>query len=101
VQKIHAVIGGLRLAPHKEDYVRETVTALKDIGPDYIIPMHCTGEPFYEIAKAEMPGKLLRAYTGTRFVLGHNRIAGLAKSRRGRQRLLPVMAGPGTATVGC
>jgi 7,8-dihydropterin-6-yl-methyl-4-(beta-D-ribofuranosyl)aminobenzene 5'-phosphate synthase len=30
--------------------------------------MHCTGEPFYEIAKAEMPTKLLRADTGTRFV---------------------------------
>jgi 7,8-dihydropterin-6-yl-methyl-4-(beta-D-ribofuranosyl)aminobenzene 5'-phosphate synthase len=30
--------------------------------------MHCTGEAFYEIAKREVPDKLLRAYTGTRFV---------------------------------
>lgn len=68
VQKVHAVIGGFHLAPHKEDYVRETVFALKDIDPNYIIPMHCTGEPFYEIARKEMPEKVLRAYTGTRFV---------------------------------
>jgi 7,8-dihydropterin-6-yl-methyl-4-(beta-D-ribofuranosyl)aminobenzene 5'-phosphate synthase len=68
VQKVHAVIGGFHLVPYEENYVRETVLALKDIAPDYIIPMHCTGEPFYEIAKKEMPGKLLRAYTGTRFV---------------------------------
>ena len=68
VNKVHAVIGGFHLAPYKEDYVRETVTALKDMDIDYVIPLHCTGEPFYEIAKAEMPNKLLRSYTGTRFV---------------------------------
>jgi len=68
VKKIHAVIGGFHLAPYNEDYVRDTVAALKEIDVDYVIPLHCTGEPFYEIAKAEMPTKLLRSYTGTRFV---------------------------------
>jgi 7,8-dihydropterin-6-yl-methyl-4-(beta-D-ribofuranosyl)aminobenzene 5'-phosphate synthase len=68
VSKVHAVIGGFHLAPYKEDYVRDTITALKDIDVDYVIPLHCTGEPFYEIAKAEIPNKLLRSYTGTRFV---------------------------------
>jgi metal-dependent hydrolase (beta-lactamase superfamily II) len=38
-----------------EDYVQQTVAALKDINVDYLIPLHCTGEPFYEIAKIEMP----------------------------------------------
>jgi 7,8-dihydropterin-6-yl-methyl-4-(beta-D-ribofuranosyl)aminobenzene 5'-phosphate synthase len=70
VKKVHAVIGGFHLAPYKEDYVRETITALKDFEIDYVIPLHCTGEPFYEMAKAEMPNKLLRSYTGTRFVFG-------------------------------
>ena len=68
VTRVHAVLGGFHLAPYKEDYVREVVAGLKEIDPDYVIPMHCTGEPFYEIAKAEMPGKLLRSFTGTRFV---------------------------------
>ena len=68
VKKVHAVIGGFHLAPYKDDYVRETVSSLKEIDPDYVIPLHCTGEPFYEIAKAEMPTKLLRSYTKTRFV---------------------------------
>ena len=70
VKKVHAVIGGFHLAPYKEDYVQQTVAALKDINVDYLIPLHCTGEPFYEIAKIEMPNKLLRSYTGTRFVFG-------------------------------
>jgi len=68
VTKVHAVIGGFHLAPYKEDYVRDTVAAIKDMDIDYVIPLHCTGEPFYEIAKAEIPNKLLRSYTGTRFV---------------------------------
>jgi 7,8-dihydropterin-6-yl-methyl-4-(beta-D-ribofuranosyl)aminobenzene 5'-phosphate synthase len=48
--------------------VRDTVTAMKDMDIDYIIPLHCSGEPFYDMVKAEMPNKLLRSYTGTRFV---------------------------------
>ncbi|HEX3497894.1 MAG TPA: MBL fold metallo-hydrolase [Stellaceae bacterium] len=70
IKKIHAVIGGFHLAPYKEDYVRETIAALKDADMDYLVPLHCTGEPFYEMAKAEMPTKLLRSYTGTRLVFG-------------------------------
>jgi 7,8-dihydropterin-6-yl-methyl-4-(beta-D-ribofuranosyl)aminobenzene 5'-phosphate synthase len=68
VKKVHAVIGGFHLAPYQEDYVRETIAALKDLDLDYVIPLHCSGEPFYELTKAEMPRKLLRSYTGTRFV---------------------------------
>lgn len=68
IRKVHAVIGGFHLAPYKEDYVRQTIAALKEMDVDYVIPLHCSGEMFYELAKAEMPAKLLRSYTGTRFV---------------------------------
>src|SRR4029453_1192077 len=37
---------------------------------DHIVPMHCTGEPFYEILKAELPKKVIRSYTGTKLVFG-------------------------------
>jgi 7,8-dihydropterin-6-yl-methyl-4-(beta-D-ribofuranosyl)aminobenzene 5'-phosphate synthase len=70
VNKVHAVIGGFHLAPYKEDYVRDTIMSLKEIEVDFVIPLHCTGEPFYEMAKSEMPMTLLRSYTGTRFVFG-------------------------------
>jgi 7,8-dihydropterin-6-yl-methyl-4-(beta-D-ribofuranosyl)aminobenzene 5'-phosphate synthase len=68
VKKVHAVIGGFHLAPFNEDYLRQVIAGLKEINPDYVVPMHCTGEPFWELARSEMPNKLLRAYTGTRFV---------------------------------
>jgi 7,8-dihydropterin-6-yl-methyl-4-(beta-D-ribofuranosyl)aminobenzene 5'-phosphate synthase len=48
--------------------VQRTVATLKDMDVDYVIPLHCTGEPFYDLARAQMPGKILRSYTGTRFV---------------------------------
>jgi metal-dependent hydrolase (beta-lactamase superfamily II) len=45
-----------------------TIAALDEMDIDYVIPLHCSGEMFYDLAKAEMPSKLLRSYTGTRFV---------------------------------
>jgi 7,8-dihydropterin-6-yl-methyl-4-(beta-D-ribofuranosyl)aminobenzene 5'-phosphate synthase len=68
IAKVHAVIGGFHLAPYKEDYVRQTIAVLKEMDVDYVIPLHCSGEMFYELARAEMPTRLLRSYTGTRFV---------------------------------
>jgi 7,8-dihydropterin-6-yl-methyl-4-(beta-D-ribofuranosyl)aminobenzene 5'-phosphate synthase len=68
VRKVHAVVGGFHLAPHKEEYVRETVTALQGLNPDYVIPMHCTGEVFLDIVQKEMPGKFIRSYTGSRYI---------------------------------
>jgi 7,8-dihydropterin-6-yl-methyl-4-(beta-D-ribofuranosyl)aminobenzene 5'-phosphate synthase len=70
IAKVHAVIGGFHLAPYKEDYVRQTIAALKEMNVEYVIPLHCSGEMFYELARVEMPTRLLRSYTGTRFVFG-------------------------------
>jgi hypothetical protein len=64
VEKIHAVIGDFHLAPYQEEYVRDTVKALQEIDPTYVILLHCTGEPLYEIARAAMPAKLVSSYTG-------------------------------------
>jgi 7,8-dihydropterin-6-yl-methyl-4-(beta-D-ribofuranosyl)aminobenzene 5'-phosphate synthase len=68
IAKVHAVIGGFHLAPYPDDYVQRTIMALKEIDADYVVPLHCSGELFYELAKAEMPTKLLRSYTGTRLL---------------------------------
>jgi 7,8-dihydropterin-6-yl-methyl-4-(beta-D-ribofuranosyl)aminobenzene 5'-phosphate synthase len=68
IKKVHAVVGGFHLAPHKEDYVRETVAALQELNPDYVIPMHCTGEVFLDLVQKEMPGKCIRSYTGSRYI---------------------------------
>ena len=70
IDKVHAVIGGFHLAPYPEDYVRRTIAELESMDVEHVIPLHCTGELFYEIAKAEIPDRLIRAYTGTRLRFG-------------------------------
>jgi 7,8-dihydropterin-6-yl-methyl-4-(beta-D-ribofuranosyl)aminobenzene 5'-phosphate synthase len=70
IKKAHAVLGGMHLAPHKEDYMRETVAALKELDPDCVIPMHCSGEMFIDIVQKEMPGKFIRSDTGSRYIFG-------------------------------
>ena len=70
ISKIHAIMGGFHLMPLSDDYVRSTVMALKELNPDYLIPMHCSGTTIYEMAKQEMPGRVLLSSTGTRFVFG-------------------------------
>src|SRR5271154_1967029 len=66
VRKVHAIVGGFHLGPYPPEYLTETLSALKEIGPDYLVPLHCSGEPFFELAKAELGPKVIRGYTGTR-----------------------------------
>ena len=68
--KVHAVMGGFHLSVAPQEYVVRTVQALKDIEPDYVIPMHCTGAAFTWMVRDAMPDKLILSYTGTRFVFG-------------------------------
>ena len=68
VQKVHAVIGGFHLVPPlNDDYFRQVIAALKEINPDYLMPAHCVGEPFYDMARQEMPGKVFQSNVGTRY----------------------------------
>jgi 7,8-dihydropterin-6-yl-methyl-4-(beta-D-ribofuranosyl)aminobenzene 5'-phosphate synthase len=68
--KGRAVLGGFHLAPHPLDYQRQTLTELKALNPDVLIPMHCSGEAFISMAQQEMPDRFIRSSTGTRFVFG-------------------------------
>jgi len=70
ISKVHAILGGFHLMPMPLEYVRSTVAALKEINPDYLIPMHCSGTPLYEVAKQELPGRVLLSSTGTRYTFG-------------------------------
>ena len=70
VEKVHAVVGGWHLAPYPDDIIDKTVGALKEIDPDYLIPMHCTGFRTMMAVQREMPRKLIMPSTGTSVVFG-------------------------------
>lgn len=44
-RKIHAVIAGMHLVSADNDYIQKTISHLKDMNIEYLIPMHCTGLP--------------------------------------------------------
>ncbi|MCM3876819.1 MAG: MBL fold metallo-hydrolase, partial [Thermoanaerobaculia bacterium] len=70
IQKVHAIVGGFHLAPAPDEVVAKTVAAFKEIGPDYIVPMHCTGMNTIMAVHVAMPRTLVMPSTGTRVVFG-------------------------------
>ena len=70
VKQVHAVLGGFHLFPAPDDYVRQTVAELQKLGPDVIIPLHCSGPNMAEALRAMMPQQYLPSTTGTEFTFG-------------------------------
>jgi 7,8-dihydropterin-6-yl-methyl-4-(beta-D-ribofuranosyl)aminobenzene 5'-phosphate synthase len=70
IDKVHAIVGGFHLAPAPDDIVAKTVDAFRQINPDYVIPMHCTGINMIMAVHQAMPKKLVMPSTGTRVVFG-------------------------------
>lgn len=71
VEKVHAIIGGFHLTPPlTDDYVDKVVAEMKAIDPDFIIPAHCSGERFFDRARAAMPGRIFKSIVGSNFVFG-------------------------------
>ena len=67
VEKIYALVGGFHLAPAPEDYLRQVMTELDKFNLEHIMPMHCSGQNFVDLAQREMPEKLVLCGTGSSF----------------------------------
>jgi 7,8-dihydropterin-6-yl-methyl-4-(beta-D-ribofuranosyl)aminobenzene 5'-phosphate synthase len=70
VEKIHALVGGFHLAPAPDDYLRQVMAELKKLDVEHVLPMHCSGANFVELAKQELPGALVLCGTGSSFTFG-------------------------------
>lgn len=69
IGKVHAVIGGFHIVPPLGDeYIRATIEAFRKINPDLIVPAHCTGDRFYDLARNALGDKVVHSAVGTRFV---------------------------------
>jgi len=67
VEKIYALVGGFHLAPAPDDYLRQVMAELKKFNLEHIMPMHCSGQNFVDLAQKEMPEKLVLCGTGSSF----------------------------------
>jgi 7,8-dihydropterin-6-yl-methyl-4-(beta-D-ribofuranosyl)aminobenzene 5'-phosphate synthase len=71
VDKVHAVIGGFHIVPPLgDDYINQTIEEFRQIDPDYLITAHCTGDRFYDLARAALGDKVIHSAVGTRFIFG-------------------------------
>ena len=65
--KIYARVGGFHLAPAPDAYLRQVMAELKKFDLEHVLPMHCSGANFVELAKQEMPEKPAVGADGSSF----------------------------------
>jgi len=70
VKKVHAVMGGFHLFPAGEEYLRRTVSEIKALDPDVVIPMHCSGPMLTVVLRDMLGDRLVTSTTGTTFQFG-------------------------------
>jgi 7,8-dihydropterin-6-yl-methyl-4-(beta-D-ribofuranosyl)aminobenzene 5'-phosphate synthase len=71
IQRVHAVIGGFHIVPPLDDgYIAQIIAMLREIGPDYLIPGHCSGDRFYDLARDALGDRVIHSTVGARFVFG-------------------------------
>jgi 7,8-dihydropterin-6-yl-methyl-4-(beta-D-ribofuranosyl)aminobenzene 5'-phosphate synthase len=67
INKVHAVMGGFHLTgPAFEPIIDDTIESMKQIGPDYVIPTHCTGRKAILAFEKAMPAQFLVNMSGTK-----------------------------------
>jgi 7,8-dihydropterin-6-yl-methyl-4-(beta-D-ribofuranosyl)aminobenzene 5'-phosphate synthase len=67
VDKIYALVGGFHLAPAPDDYLHQAMAGLQEFDLEHVMPMHCSGQNFVDLAAKEMPEKLVLRGTGSSF----------------------------------
>jgi 7,8-dihydropterin-6-yl-methyl-4-(beta-D-ribofuranosyl)aminobenzene 5'-phosphate synthase len=67
--KVYAILGGFHLSgPLFEPIIGPTIKEMKKIGPNFIVPMHCTGWKAINQFANEMPEQFLLNGVGTTYV---------------------------------
>ena len=68
MSKVHAILGGFHLTgPIFEPTIGPTIEEMKKIGPDFVIPMHCTGWQAINQFTKEMPQQFVLTTVGTTY----------------------------------
>ena len=65
VGKIYAQAGGFHLARAPDDYLRQVMAELKKFDLEHVLSTQCSGQNFIDLAKQEMPEKLVLCTTFT------------------------------------
>jgi 7,8-dihydropterin-6-yl-methyl-4-(beta-D-ribofuranosyl)aminobenzene 5'-phosphate synthase len=71
VERVHAFVGGMHLTGGLfEPIIGPTMEAIEAIGPDHLVPGHCTGYRAFAAASTRFPDAFIASSVGTRLVFG-------------------------------
>ncbi|MBN2381270.1 MBL fold metallo-hydrolase [bacterium] len=62
--RLHAVLGGFHLVQASERRLEATMAALEELGPDLIVPCHCTGATAVERLERTFGARVRSGYAG-------------------------------------
>jgi 7,8-dihydropterin-6-yl-methyl-4-(beta-D-ribofuranosyl)aminobenzene 5'-phosphate synthase len=86
VQHVHACVGGLHLTGGLfEQIIPRTVDALRAIGPDIVVPGHCTGWKATNLIVSQLPDMFVQSNVGTRLHFAGAPVESDAASKLGAQ----------------
>jgi 7,8-dihydropterin-6-yl-methyl-4-(beta-D-ribofuranosyl)aminobenzene 5'-phosphate synthase len=68
--RIHAVLGGFHLIEASDARVERTIDALTELGPNLIVPCHCTGERAVEKLRLALGERVLPGSAGATYTFG-------------------------------
>ncbi|HWR73491.1 MAG TPA: MBL fold metallo-hydrolase, partial [Nitrospirota bacterium] len=69
-EKVHAIMGGFHLTNAKPELIQSTVSDIKAMQPDHIVPAHCTGFEAIVAFSKELPDAFTMNTTGTKYTFG-------------------------------
>jgi 7,8-dihydropterin-6-yl-methyl-4-(beta-D-ribofuranosyl)aminobenzene 5'-phosphate synthase len=70
IDNVYGLLGGLHLSgPFFETVIESTVDALKEINPEVVVPMHCTGWNAVKRLADTFPGAFVLNSVGSKFIL--------------------------------
>lgn len=67
IKKVHAILGGFHLINASEEIIKRTVEDIKNLSPDYVIPMHCTGFEALMKFSSELSDQFILNTAGTTY----------------------------------
>lgn len=68
--RVHAILGGFHLQAASSKRLDRTVSALEQLGPDRIVPCHCTGERASRAFEEALGDRVIRGQAGMEMTFG-------------------------------
>jgi len=66
--RIRAVIGGFHLVNAGAERMGKTISALNEMGPDLLVPCHCTGDDAFDDIQKGLGDKVVKGHAGKIFL---------------------------------